>query len=428
MTTTVSASDSPAQLIISENGAPGDAGATGANGTGLNNIRKILIDNPLCHLFKTNNIAEVSAPLNTDADVSWSRATVKFDPDRYGVVQELAVDEAPWDYLAEISSTNILLYSNDFSNAAWVKIGDAIINSNTDIGPDGAMTASRFSTATGGLGNRIQQAISITDTGQDVATSFVVKKGTTDVVSLVSQYQGGTPISLEVILNLTTGVLSGAGSANASVEQLTDDWFRFDLYHTANSTNATIQPRLSVVSSGDIIVWHGQVEDNMRFSTSIMKTVAAPTIRSPDIVNAESNNNIPDVGGSWSVMININAPYPLTSNYKFFSIGAETVQLRVNAVGNIIYQDSSGTIDMGAFAINGSLYNACITYDGSTMSLYVDGDFKNSVTSPTSTFDSSDDLHLLMGSSGNQINGTASGLRFYDFELNQDEVTFLSGQ
>lgn len=52
----VSAVDTPTQLIVTKNGAPGTAGTNGTDGTGFNNVRKALIDNPLSWLYKKNNI------------------------------------------------------------------------------------------------------------------------------------------------------------------------------------------------------------------------------------------------------------------------------------------------------------------------------------------------------------------------------------
>lgn len=53
---TVTVNDNPTSVIVSQNGAKGDVGTNGTNGTGFNNIRKNLIDSPLTFLYKQNNI------------------------------------------------------------------------------------------------------------------------------------------------------------------------------------------------------------------------------------------------------------------------------------------------------------------------------------------------------------------------------------
>ena len=55
----VTATDNPAVVIVSENGAPGAAGANGTDGAGFNNVRKVLLDNPLSWLYGKNNLVRV---------------------------------------------------------------------------------------------------------------------------------------------------------------------------------------------------------------------------------------------------------------------------------------------------------------------------------------------------------------------------------
>ncbi|MCP4957120.1 MAG: hypothetical protein GY919_16210, partial [Photobacterium aquimaris] len=92
MTTTVTAQDNAPKVLISEAGRKGDPGTNGTDGAGFNQVRKSLIDNPLCHLFKTNKLVEASAPTGTDSDVTWTRSTTGTYIDRYGVLQTAAID------------------------------------------------------------------------------------------------------------------------------------------------------------------------------------------------------------------------------------------------------------------------------------------------------------------------------------------------
>lgn len=55
----VSATDTPAIVVISQSGLSGDPGTNGTDGVGFNSIRKSLIDNPLCWLYKKNNIVNI---------------------------------------------------------------------------------------------------------------------------------------------------------------------------------------------------------------------------------------------------------------------------------------------------------------------------------------------------------------------------------
>ena len=93
MTTITTASQAATSLVVvSEKGGQGLPGADGADGSGFNQVRKSKLDNPLCHLFKTNKLVEASAPTGTDADVTWTRPTTATYVDRYGTVKTAAIN------------------------------------------------------------------------------------------------------------------------------------------------------------------------------------------------------------------------------------------------------------------------------------------------------------------------------------------------
>ena len=83
----VTATDFPAQIRVTENGAPGAAGANGIDGAGFNNVRKSLIDNPLCWLYGKNNIVKVLNQLLTV-----TRTTSGAYTDIYGQAQVASND------------------------------------------------------------------------------------------------------------------------------------------------------------------------------------------------------------------------------------------------------------------------------------------------------------------------------------------------
>ena len=57
--TVATASSTATSVVVSQSGAKGLPGTNGTNGTGLDTVRKAKLDNPLCWLFKRNNIDAV---------------------------------------------------------------------------------------------------------------------------------------------------------------------------------------------------------------------------------------------------------------------------------------------------------------------------------------------------------------------------------
>ncbi|HHZ95833.1 MAG TPA: hypothetical protein EYN67_09830 [Flavobacteriales bacterium] len=84
----VSAIDTPVKVEISKNGAKGANGTNGTDGSGFNNVRKSLIDNPLCWLYKKNDLANtLNQLLNVNRGVTGNYTDI------YGRAQVAAIDE-----------------------------------------------------------------------------------------------------------------------------------------------------------------------------------------------------------------------------------------------------------------------------------------------------------------------------------------------
>lgn len=85
----VSATDDPANILISENGIPGENGQNGQDGVGFNSVRKSLIDNPLLWLYGKNALVK-----RIKNALSVSRTTSGAYTDIYGQAQT-ASDNTP---------------------------------------------------------------------------------------------------------------------------------------------------------------------------------------------------------------------------------------------------------------------------------------------------------------------------------------------
>jgi len=133
-------------------------------------LSKSKLDNPLLHILKKNKITETIV-----GSLTWTRSTTATFVDRYGVVQTAAIDverQEAEGWFIEGPSTNLVVRSEEFDNASWLKVGTGtgiapIVTANFAVAPDGTTTADRVQLnsgagATSGDESRLGQTITFT--------------------------------------------------------------------------------------------------------------------------------------------------------------------------------------------------------------------------------------------------------------------------
>jgi len=430
MSTTVSASDTPAQVLISENGAPGDKGLPGDNATGLNDIRKSLLDNPLLHIFKTNALTTAIAPTGTDADVTWLRATTATYIDRYGAVQTAAINtprEEVEGFLLEGASTNTCLNSEDIS--AWQLIGaSASVDATTS--PDGTTTADKIVEDSVNSTHESRMVDIDIVLSNDYVTSVFAKASGRDKIEIRDGIDG----SNVGIFDLTVGVMvSGVGG----MVQLSDDWFRCYVISTATSTTAGVRPRVLLNDGvgntylGDGVsgafLWGGMIEE-LPLMSSYIPTTGSPATRSADAVSVAALNNAPLLSGDHSFIYKVKA---------LGNIGNRQYIFNVNGFNraNILFSDNNSMLDysdsnLTSVAVGDYSDSKIIASTLSadlTLTTYKDGSQASQVIVASSSSGAPSSFSLGDSGAGTlQLYGHIKDFRVYSFVLNADEVSFLS--
>jgi hypothetical protein len=198
----------------------------------------------------------------------------------------------PLGLLMEEQRSNLLFYSAEFDNAAWVKTGSTI-TANATTSPDGTVNAEKLVDNTSATTqHRVQQAVT-TLSGVSYTYSVYLKAGERTTVRVRSV---GTATFADCTVNLIAGTISVV-TGTATITNAGGGWYRVSVIGAADSTTTTCYVNLmdagSITYTGDGVsgafLYGAQLEAGA-FATSYIPTVASTVTRAVDIVTMTGTN------------------------------------------------------------------------------------------------------------------------------------------
>lgn len=170
------------------------------------------------------------APDSTDQNSGYDQTRADFTFDRGSNAAATRVNS---DGLIEKYRENLLTFSNDFSNAAWVKSNASVTSGQS--GYDGTNNAWLLKGNTSNLAHRVYNAVSNTNIN---TLSVYVKASGHNYIQILS----GNTINQYANFDLSDGSIGNSGSNfTPKIESVGNDWYRISAFNNSSLVYSYIQ-------------------------------------------------------------------------------------------------------------------------------------------------------------------------------------------
>ena len=242
-------------------------------------------------------------PSNGVGDFNFTRGSEATRVNAQGLIERVASGENRLNYslldgevvgcpslLLEPQRTNLIPYSEDFSQPNWSKV-NATIELNSTISPDGTLNASKIiDDATNGY-HRITDAFTTPSSG-NFTYSIFLKKGTLTTAQF-QVFDGTTAAS--AFVDLENGTIRSDGQGiNHKIENYGNGWYRCFISGVYAGSTTTVyvytkQKTPNYIGSGDYLyIWGAQFEEGS-YATSYIPTNGSAVTRVAETCNGSGD-------------------------------------------------------------------------------------------------------------------------------------------
>ena len=337
-------------------------------------------------------------------------------------------------HILEGARTNLITYSEDFSDASWVK-SDLTVNSNQITSPSGNLTADLLIEG-------------VSNSEHNIRFNAYVSSNTYTYSVFVKKYNGSSDrnVSFKIggtngvgTFNLDTGIWTGVTFDNPNAIDFGNDWWLLSFTDTGPSFNVIIQINNNgnVSYQGDgtsgIYIWGAMLEQGS-FPTSYIKSNGSAVTRSAE--TATGSGDAATFNDSEGVlMAEISALADDLSN-RGIAISDGSVNNRVtmfytnvsNAIQVKVVVGGSNSLNSYIAISNISLHNKfALKYKQNDFSLFVNG-FELITDTSGNTFSNGTltELAFDRGDGAEDFYGNTKQIQYYNSALTDSELEQLT--
>lgn len=333
-------------------------------------------------------------PVDGSGDLTVNRGSYANRVNSIGVLEYMSDNIARLDYsnggcpkiLQEPQVTNLLTYSNDFSNVNWIKI-TTIITPNYAVSPDGNINASRVQFTA--PNSQLYQPVGLQSSS---VSSFYVKGTAGETISIYNSFNGGGLYELRT---------------------LTGQWQRIDVVSVGSISSFSAISNFFGATAAEVLVYGAQFELGS-YATSYIPTDSATVTRLQDNIYRQNIDNLVGVnqgtlfieykalqnGGLANVVSLYNSDSPQQAIW--INVGATA-----NRIDGVLW-DGSGSYVSTIYTVNQTDMNKiALIWGGGTMQIFINN-IPGPIQSISGTFDGFDRIGL------NYYNGTYPAYGFFN--------------
>ena len=338
-------------------------------------------------------------------------------------------------YLLEPARTNLVAYSEDFSNAAWTK-SNSSITSNSVISPDGTLNADKIIPNATALVNKYIYIIPTTLNGIDYSLTVFAKEGEYNMLRLEdgNNSQGAW-------FDLSNGTLGTVGvSVDAKIQNYGNGWYKCSITKPSVSTNVFFVIAVSNTESiqvGDgtsgAYIYGAQLEQGS-YPTSYIPTNGTAITRAAETANG--SGDAATFNDSEGVLYCEASTFIETTDNRIIGLSDGTFSNRIS----ITFHSTLNRLQVYSNKANATLFNMeylnatkthsnkiAVVYSNSIAKIYFNGILVDTDTPAGSMYPIGTLSELAFDNAGgNRFIGKTKELQYFDSVLTDAQLETLT--